>query len=750
MGAYAGSTASSQDLLVTQAAQSHRKPAKSTQGTLFQTLCSALHLQILYYAIASRLWGNRVDEETKMPVKRSRPHAILRCTIHVIPVAAALLLVSFNLHGYYIGGELAGAVGQDTQKLAGLQFAAKLHELLMLASLGVVVFTMVRKELVSIRGLPFGAVFATSSIDTISTLWSLEYWGLLYDAWKQKKGRRWFLVALITICIILGVSVGPSTANLMRPRLDNWPAGGSTFWLNSTTDALFPTKLVSSPTLDHCLIDTGDLACPYGGYDFYVQQFLSFWKSLGPLGDMPKSVDVPGAYSVPQMLVNHRSTGDNTRSIWWTAWTMATMPPMAVSDGLATVGRFYALAATYAPNRRRFRYRKDFILSVATVQPMALVLCQGFTASPSSMNMSIELDFVDLQSISVKPVDAGLSGFATYTFTEEFGSVEVSQKVSSMLQSGSPPDLLWIDDAGILNGSGSTLTAIATIPGVSNGSNYYCCSIDSRQANVSLQTTRSSPKIVTGVPNDWTTIGTYNDAWIKIYPSASWAAYTNPQTPPSLQADINGTNVPLFANLLASAMPAQPYNTIFIVESILATMLTNGLARVAYNTGLTGTLKGQNDPNNPWAGGAYETEFLPKGALGYGGNAYDISVEQAAGATQLTMLSQATGYAYSSEGITQQAAIAVLIVYGVLAVLHFLYSSATGFTSSSWDRSPEMTALALNSEKTARLNNTGAGIATVSTFEEPTWIWARGGKVELVLVDTKGGATPLVENIRYG
>lgn len=680
-------------------------------------------------------------EEKKIPLQQNRLSAIIKCSIHVLPLAAALLLVIFNLKQYYIGGELAGTSGQDTEKLAGLQFAAKLHELLMIASLGVIVFTKVRQELVSIRGLPYGAVFAACQIDSIATLWSMEFWAMIFDAWEHKKGhaktQKWFLVALVAVCVILGVSVGPSTAVLMRPRLDNWPSGGSTFYIGATVDDLIPTTISASSSLSHCLEDTGDPACPYGDWASIAQGYLSFDKALAPLGDMPLILNLASTYSIPQMSLRQRSDG-NGNQLWPSAFTLATAPYFAVSDGLAEVGRLWALAAANAPNRARFRYRQDVTYSVDTVQPLVMVYCNDAVLPLTNFTPTLEnitLDFPDLGSLSGSAYANGAAGSATYNGGLVFESATTRQQVLDLILSGNP-DLLWIDDSNLLNGTSSTLWVVATLPvGVAQGPSFYCCSIDSRQANVTMQATRNQPKLVTGTPDSWYLTGTYNDAWEKVFPSAAWAAYLNPLTSTGGGPNTsNSSKIPLFGSLVESALPAD-VDIPLIIESTLATMLANGLARSSYNTSMIGTLNGYNDSDPAW-----EEAFMPKQALGFGGDPWNITEAQRAGATQFTMMAEALGYAYARQGAAQIAAIAVLLVYILLALSHMVYSLNTGNTSTAWDSSPEIAALALNSERTRQMPNTGAGIAHVDTFKEPVWIRATtDGRLQFVLADTRHG-----------
>jgi hypothetical protein len=60
---------------------------------------------------------------------------ICSLTLYVVPVATSILLLWFNGHGFYIGGELSERSGDDDWKLFGLQVAAIVLWLLIVASL---------------------------------------------------------------------------------------------------------------------------------------------------------------------------------------------------------------------------------------------------------------------------------------------------------------------------------------------------------------------------------------------------------------------------------------------------------------------------------------------------------------------------------------------------------------------------------------------------------------------------------------
>lgn len=142
--------------------------------------------------------------------------------------------------------------------------------------------------------------------------------------------------------------------------------------------------------------------------------------------------------------------------------------------------------------------------------------------------------------------------------------------------------------------------------------------------------------------------------------------------------------------------------------------------------------------------------MFPHRLFGKGSSIFNISLSEEAASTEFKMSAAVQGYAYSYKGATQKAAIGVLLLYILLATLHFGYSMWTGWASTSWDTLPEIAALAMNSNKTGVLHNTGAGIATVGVFEETVRVRARDGHVELVFDDTELNAFSVRRNRKYG
>ena len=175
--------------------------------------------------------GKGYDEPTKIAIRESRRIALLRALIHIVPVGVALWEIIFNWNTYY--------VGSNVQNQALYQFCAKLHEMTAQASIAAVVFSYVRYEMSLGQGLPFGALFSGLQISQASYLWSMEFWASI-NSTNLSLRRKIGMAAIIIVAILLAATVGPSSAILLIPRLEYWPAGSTDIWINVTSSELWP------------------------------------------------------------------------------------------------------------------------------------------------------------------------------------------------------------------------------------------------------------------------------------------------------------------------------------------------------------------------------------------------------------------------------------------------------------------------------------------------------------------------------
>ena len=198
-----------------------------------------------------KLFRIRKDEteKPKVALDKDRKNACIRSLVHVVPLAGALVLIWLNSVQYFVGTNLEGTVG--------LQFAAKLHELTMIASLTTVMMSYMRHRLTSRDGVPFGAAFAGLQVSQLSYLWSPEFYGSLTSRSYPWIVRLQLALSIIVISLLIA-AVGPSSAACMIPRQGSWPvrrASGS-FTLNTSDAVMYPTNLTTALYDDQSCFDS--------------------------------------------------------------------------------------------------------------------------------------------------------------------------------------------------------------------------------------------------------------------------------------------------------------------------------------------------------------------------------------------------------------------------------------------------------------------------------------------------------------
>ena len=172
---------------------------------------------------------------------------------------------------------------------------------------------------------------------------------------------------------------------------------------------------------------------------------------------------------------------------------------------------------------------------------------------------------------------------------------------------------------------------------------------------------------------------------------------------------------------------------------VLSGMIANGLARIGFSSTLQGDLKTKSasKDNSTQIDGDYW--------LSGKGDVFNVNASEAVDWTKLYMTSTLQGNAYNTIGIPPKTAIAILMVYCMVAICHVVYAGWTGISSSSWDSIAELTALAMNSMPTTYLRNTCGGISEMHIFKLPVRILAakdeegEGEHLELVFGEIPDG-----------
>ncbi|KAF7596481.1 hypothetical protein BBP40_001353 [Aspergillus hancockii] len=331
--------------------QSNRAPTGGWRYPwLYETASTLRVLGLQLFVLPFRkLYGINV-ETPKVAVRKSRVSALLRALVHLVPIGASLALVILNLKHLYLGATVAN--------VSYLQFAAKAHEIFIQASLTYIVANEIGRQLTRPSGLPFGLIFSPAKVTDVTFLWSSAFAGSF-----RRPGKGFLTLIMVATAIIIATGAGPSSAILMIPRVDRWPAGSTRFWINATAQELWPDKLDASNLIDpdSCRRIEDPLLsndCPgseYGqlrsyfllqnhtnvqsNYQKYYETYLT--GSPGASG----SAQVTGKNSLrPLSLMNPKFMNIQSAAYAPGLSTYATAPHAAVTDALVSMADLWVLA----------------------------------------------------------------------------------------------------------------------------------------------------------------------------------------------------------------------------------------------------------------------------------------------------------------------------------------------------------------------------------------------------------------------
>ncbi|KAJ9615924.1 hypothetical protein H2200_002001 [Cladophialophora chaetospira] len=194
----------------------------------------AFHLCSQHFAATSRtlkiqlLWQttkwSKSHESKKTAIYKSRVAALLHILLHLVPLSAGIALVVLNLKTTFIGSF-------PHDGFAGIQFASKLLEVLVQASITAAVLGWAGIRVQGAQEVPFGGLIAPLRITNVSSLWSLEFWGC-FTSTKIAFSTKMALSTVLPAATILAAVVGPSSAVLMIPRPLTRPGFSQIFILN--------------------------------------------------------------------------------------------------------------------------------------------------------------------------------------------------------------------------------------------------------------------------------------------------------------------------------------------------------------------------------------------------------------------------------------------------------------------------------------------------------------------------------------
>ncbi|KAI9651071.1 hypothetical protein NHQ30_001108 [Ciborinia camelliae] len=645
----------------------------------------------------------RQAEQQKVAVQQGRWKALQGAGIHVLPIIITVVLLFLNTYRVY-ANSIGSADAELNTRLNGLQFVAKVHEILIGVSLSTIVLSFVQQDILR-RGIPLGAFFIAFRITDLGSLLNPELWaaGAIGNDFK----RRSLFVAMSILIMILAAICGPASAILMRPSLDWWdvPTTKYSSWstdhftLQANASQVWPKQIDNSSFDSSCASESGKFSdnCAAGGFST-IQAWAdrpsslrrssleteSLWNITMPMSSKDVFYDrfiVGGGFNSrkPSKVANYND------EYVYTGYLSQTMSVPAGS--LIT-----SIAQMIESHNETPRFRL-LINGEDPPAPQTFATC-------INEYYSITAGAID----GYKSLDDVLLPFIRKNMTYgRYGRTESQQAFNLWNSSGRWPLAMWMQPPnegtdspsigvvmfnGYQKGQGNNAT---TAPG--QDSWYFwvsSCSLFSgwQSSELFIDPTRDryihSPSItyLNKSIDDW---------WMK-------NSSESRNTMRMVRVDTEWANVALPPNDTILALASSPVGIThdFPLAMAATTLISDAMARVPYmmNFGFkvsTPTvLRNQNFTT---------LSDLPDDVA-------DIRVKR-----------YRYGYSYSLRGSTRRLAVAILVLHSIVALIHAILVFRHGYTCNMMNSLTEILALAINSPPSAALDNTCAGIERLDTYK---------------------------------
>lgn len=465
--------------------------------------------------------------------------------IHLLALSAAVVISVLNLSGKYVGKELQGKINQDGTKMLALQLTAKVHELLMLASLGRILWRFLSHLILSGHGAPLGALSVGDKFSDVSYLWSAEFISTCIASFA----RKFPFLAITIICTILGSILGPASATAMAPSIDEYGVSQIKLPLSLSADELWPNHLSRSFVTDSDCIEK---SCGKSvSWTTFRTSCFAYWgqEILGGLKGMPEVASIPGGQSVRQLRYRFRGPF----SLYQPRYTTATIQPVWAANEANSLRFLWSNDHNGKCSAGQSHYCsfQDMKFSIQAPQPVVAASCNPLAAD-------------------------GVVSFPTLIRNDSAAHIISTTMMQPSLDTSIDSSISWV----ALNGSAFALTSVGVIVQIrgsvgNQNVSSFACSINAQWSNTTISTTfLGSPFLVDGFPPYFFEPdregSTYSGSRISIDPV--WASSAN-------RVINNVTNETVFESLYtAGRAPGNLKEASSKVEAILSVLIVESLA----------------------------------------------------------------------------------------------------------------------------------------------------------------------------
>jgi hypothetical protein len=663
----------------------------------------------------------------------------------LLPVLASVAIIAINLRHMFLGRSFPGLITSDSVNSALLQLAAKIQELLVVASMATVMLDALRHEMLYGEGVPLGMIPGGFLFTSLQYFWSPGFWGAISA--KLSRMAKLRLAALLLIGGLIATLAGPSSAILIIPRQQLVSAGGATIYLHGSEAARWPAqvKFSSSGVQPFCAYDnaTHYIMCPSGGYHAILN------SKNAPIFGLPAYDPINGQnisssfmHGTQYLTVSHSShllPHWRYKGNWRGYACKTTMSGLGAAESMYQLEllrnwRNEAHSIPYRPgqtSQSNYKYSQDvFATTELSKAPAVIVACSSGQNISYVGNTTILFPVLsqddcsqsgkefNVAQFSQSPADHGRITWVQ--LPREFGPVSTgvifeappTSSRSSRVVVGCYVEAHWIVASTSTGGSRVLVSPVSEVYTEAE-------TISSSQPPVELSSTPGYSEFDRNVNRQSRPID-LDESWLEILASPA---------PPAAQTDWNQPQL----NILESAVhkfglakglhspslsetemwndrESPIVNRTVALEWLIAAFMADGLTR----EGMSRFLNRTGDPAS-WnlldfrKDSNFQRKLFSKGKalkIPDGSDFHEEEVELLVG-----------GLAFKANSVTDYLAIALLLLHIVLC--HSAFRIMTARSSDCWDSFTELAVLMHNSRPAPlSLRNASAGIRELKTFSK--------------------------------
>jgi hypothetical protein len=594
-----------------------------------------------------------------------------------------------------------------------MQFAAKLHEILIIASLSAIVLHRVRHCLWNPKGIQLGLLASSFQVGSFLYHTKTEFWGAVWYS-RPTSLDNLCTALLFVLSFILATLAGPSSAIVMVPKLDwyksvhtNRHESVAKVFVKATHDQLYPKDINQSLVPEYCSWNNAAMyrVCPSYGFLSILASSpadgISVFENASSSESTTTIFRGPEArlLGTPEFRKVETVALFNNRDI---SIQGAHSPPDFMSNVFMRYKEATRISETYDLSEKEVRivmgeapisYPSSAVSrSIDRVGLMPFVATRCFHSPLGSSEIRFAKSALDFFSWNTTAIDKETTVNSSLVLAKDLSDYHLNTT------------FMWLEPEIFLQDSPLASVFVVGSGDEREQGQVFSCVIEGRWVETEFGSELGAEGNSLVVPQQQRED---NNNILKIQRpiriDVDWARTQNNIVNPLFAGR---SNMDLLGGQCAAKVlrkhvrvPSEALNlealeaTVSCLEMALSTFITDGLARIQASVPVEVT-------GGKWSKSVVSSADLRNSDL----------------YTEIPVRVEYYGYGYNMKGPLIKLAFVALLLHSILALVHVIIILKSRKSSGSWSRIGDLVTLALNSKPSSLLTNTGGGIGRGRTW----------------------------------